>query len=72
MTLDYFKPFTKGLYLTMHSWRSGDQSRWESSNAECAVEEREEKWRDNLLALVDPRTGDWKDSPAPSSEIKPP
>ena len=26
MTLDDFKPFTKGLYLTMHSWRSGDHS----------------------------------------------
>ena len=32
----------------------------------------EEKWSDSLLASVDPRTGDWKDSLPPRPEIKPP
>ena len=72
MTLDDFKPFTKGLYLTMHSWRSGVHSNWGPPDPELAVEEMEEKWSESLLALVDPKTGDWKDSPTPPTETKPP
>ena len=72
MTLDDFKPFTKGLYLTMHSWRPGCQSSWEPADSECAVEEMEEKWSNSLLASVDPRTDDWKDSLPSPPEIKPP
>ena len=64
MTLDDFKLFTKGLYLTLHSWCQGDQFSWESTDPEMGVEELEDKWRENILASVNRNTGDWKGSPA--------
>ena len=40
-----------------------------TAQPEGEMEEMEEQWRNNLLASVDRRTGDWK---GPPTEIKPP